>query len=96
VENWQIFFTNPGDNGSMSNKNQRSIRFEPWVREAIEELAAEHQIDFSKEVENLLIVELSYLGHTEAVWLAKTYGIGRETVKMPLEGERPPEVGEAR
>jgi hypothetical protein len=62
----------------MANKNQRSIRFEPWVREAIEELAAEHKIDFSKEVENLLIVQLSYKGYTEAAWLAKTYGIGRE------------------
>jgi hypothetical protein len=62
----------------MANKNQRSIRFEPWVREAIEELAAEHQIDFSKEVENLLIVELSYKGYTEAAWLSKTYGIGRK------------------
>jgi hypothetical protein len=62
----------------MANKNQRSIRFEPWVREAIEELADEHKVDFSKEVENLLIVELSYKGYTEATWLAKTYGIGRE------------------
>jgi hypothetical protein len=62
----------------MANKNQRSIRFESWVREAIEELAAEHKIDFSKEVENLLIVQLSYKGYTEAAWLAKTYGIGRE------------------
>jgi hypothetical protein len=64
----------------MPNKNQRSIRFEPWVREAIEELAVKHKIDFSKEVENLLIVELSYSGYTEAAWLAKTYGIGREAV----------------
>jgi hypothetical protein len=71
-------FTKPGDNGIMANTNQRSIRFEPWVREAIEELAAEHKIDFSKEVENLLIVQLSYKGYSEADWLAKTYGIGRE------------------
>jgi hypothetical protein len=62
----------------MPNKNQRSIRFEPWVREAIEELAVEHKIDFSKEVENLLIVELSYRGYTEAAWITKTYGIGQE------------------
>jgi hypothetical protein len=74
----QILFTRGVDNDIMSNKNQRSIRFEPWVREAIEELASEHKIDFSKEVENLLIVELSYKGYTEAAWLAKTYGIGRE------------------
>jgi hypothetical protein len=65
----------------MSNKNQRSIRFEPWVREAIEELAVEHSLDFSKEVENLLIMELSYRGYTEAAWLAKTYGIGREATE---------------
>jgi hypothetical protein len=76
----EILLIKPGDNGTMANKNQRSIRFEPWVREAIEELAAEHKIDFSKEVENLLIMELSYKGYTEAVWLAKTYGIGREVV----------------
>jgi hypothetical protein len=62
----------------MGTGKQRNIKFEPWVREAIEELAAEHKIDFSKEVENLLIVELSYKGYTEAAWLAKTYGIGRE------------------
>jgi hypothetical protein len=71
-------FTNNGDNGIIPNKNQRSIRFEPWIREAVEELAAEHNIDFSKEVENLLIVELSYRDYTEAAWLVKTYGIGRE------------------
>jgi hypothetical protein len=70
----------------MPNKNQRSIRFEPWVREAIEELAVEHKIDFSKEVGNLLVVELSYKGYTEAAWLAKTYGIGREVVKDEAEG----------
>jgi hypothetical protein len=58
-----------------------NIRFEPWVREAIEELAAEHKTDFSKEVENLLIMELSYKGYTEATWLAKTYGIGREMLR---------------
>jgi hypothetical protein len=62
----------------MGTGKQRNIKFEPWVREAIEELAAEHKIDFSKEVENLLIVQLSYKGYTEAAWLAKTYGIGRE------------------
>jgi hypothetical protein len=60
---------------------QRNIKFEPWVREAIEELATEHKIDFSKEVENLLIIELSYRGYTEAAWLAKTYGIGRDTMR---------------
>jgi hypothetical protein len=70
----------------MANKNQRSIRFEPWVREAIEELATEHRIDFSKEVENLLIVGLSYKGYTEAAWLAKTYGIGREAVEGSVTG----------
>jgi hypothetical protein len=62
----------------MGTGKQRNIKFEPWVREAIEELAAEHKIDFSKEVENLLIVQLSYKGYTKAAWLAKTYGIGRE------------------
>jgi hypothetical protein len=70
----------------MSNKNQRSIRFEPWVREAIEELAGEHKVDFSKEVEKLLIMELSYKGYTEADWLAKTYSIGREAGEAPYSG----------
>jgi hypothetical protein len=78
-----IFFTHPGDNGSMTLKKQRNIRLEPWVREAIEELAAEHKIDFSKAVENLLIVELSYKGYTKAAWLAKTCGIGREAAEGP-------------
>jgi hypothetical protein len=63
----------------MGTGKQRNIKFEPWVREAIEELATEHKIDFSKEVENLLIVQLSYKGYTEAAWLAKTYGIGQDS-----------------
>jgi hypothetical protein len=67
----------------MGTRKQQNIRFEPWIREAIQELATEHKIDFSKEVENLLIVQLSYKGYTEAAWLAKTYGIGQESAQNP-------------
>jgi hypothetical protein len=76
----------------MGTGKQRNIKFEPWVREAIEELAAEHGIDFSKEVENLLIMELSFKGYTEAAWLAKTYGIGPGEAPS---GEIPQKAGKA-
>lgn len=78
----------------MGTGKQRNIKFEPWIREAIEELAAQHGIDFSKEVENLLIVELSFKGYTEAAWLTKTYGIGPEVGEVS-SGENPLEAGKA-
>ncbi|MDR1288269.1 MAG: hypothetical protein LBK08_11725 [Treponema sp.] len=78
----------------MGTGKQQNIRFEPWVREAIEVLAAEHKIDFSKEVENLLIVQLAHKGYSEAAWLTKTYGIDQDVGEVP-SGENPQEAQKA-
>jgi hypothetical protein len=67
-----------GDNGIMSEKIQRAVRFEKWMVNKIEAIAKEKGLTFSEMVNMFLRQELEYRGYTEGKYDAETYGIGRE------------------
>jgi hypothetical protein len=79
----QIFFTRAVDNGNMSEKVQRAVRFERWMVNKIDGIAKEKGLTFSDMVNKFLRQELEYMGYTEGKYDAETYGIGREAGEAP-------------
>jgi predicted DNA-binding ribbon-helix-helix protein len=65
------------ENSKMLKKKDRNFRLEPWIYDAIDEMAQEKGLTFTDVVNSLLGSELDFMGYSKAQYDAKTYGLGR-------------------
>jgi hypothetical protein len=80
------------ENDRMGTVKQKSIKFEPWMREAIDALAERDGRDFSGEVNDLLVIQLETEGYTYGRWLAERMGRDKSE---GLEARNPPAAGKS-
>jgi hypothetical protein len=71
---------------TMKVGKQRNIRLDPWIHEAVDDIAQEKRLTFTDVVNILLGAELEFMGRSKAQYDAKVYGLGRGAIN-PLDQE---------
>jgi hypothetical protein len=71
---------------------QRNIALNPWIKDAIEELARKEKMSFPSIVNQLLTIQLELEGFTEGAYIAKQRG--RKGGQVPdIASNRPSKAG---